>query len=416
MDRPVIWHIVEQHGEEAAFLWLLRDAAVGAPHYSLVELASLDNRIEAHFDGLRIAGEAGWKTCAAALAQEEPGEVFCAAVLALEGGDRDKIQSVYNTVELAPETSRGLVAAFGWVNRAWWRGEVRDLLHSDELHWRRIGLAAAATHRVDPGAVLIESLQVQDVELRAMALRVAGVLGRVDFLPAIAAQVQSTDPEVRFQAACSAALLGDRGAAPREALTFVGMQQPRLADRALKVALRALPLNAALPWVNQLVRQPEDLRHAVLACGIIGEPGCVPWLLEQMSVPELARVAGESFAMITGVDLAYEDLEGEWPKGFEGGPTEDAEDENVTLDADEDLPWPEPRLIADWWSRSHGSFRSGQRYLVGKPIGVEHLEWVLRYGMQRQREAAALELKLLHPAEPLFETRAPGFRQQQMLG
>ena len=26
--------------------------------------------------------------------------------------------------------------------------------------------------------------------------------------------------------------------------------------------------------------------------------------------------------MITGVDITYEDLEGEWPEGFEAGPTE----------------------------------------------------------------------------------------------
>ena len=42
--------------------------------------------------------------------------------------------------------------------------------------------------------------------------------------------------------------------------------------------------------------------------------------------------------MITGVDIAYEDLEGAWPEGFVAGPTEDPEDENVAMDPDEDLP------------------------------------------------------------------------------
>jgi len=57
-----------------------------------------------------------------------------------------------------------------------------------------------------------------------------------------------------------------------------------------------------------------------------------------MTIPELARVAGEAFTMITGVDIAYEDLEGAWPEGFVAGPTEDPEDENVAMDPDEDLP------------------------------------------------------------------------------
>ena len=42
----VIESIVEQHAEEAAFLWLLRDAAVQAPHYSLNDQAGLDERVE----------------------------------------------------------------------------------------------------------------------------------------------------------------------------------------------------------------------------------------------------------------------------------------------------------------------------------------------------------------------------------
>ena len=65
----VIPAVIEQHAEEAAFLWLLRDAAVHAPHYSLKDMADIDERVEAHIDGLRVAGEAGWSFCADALAQ-----------------------------------------------------------------------------------------------------------------------------------------------------------------------------------------------------------------------------------------------------------------------------------------------------------------------------------------------------------
>jgi len=41
----VIESIVEEHAEEAAFLWILRDAAVQAPHYSLNDLADSDERV-----------------------------------------------------------------------------------------------------------------------------------------------------------------------------------------------------------------------------------------------------------------------------------------------------------------------------------------------------------------------------------
>jgi len=52
-----------QHAEEASFLWLLRHAAVTRPHYSLADLSKLDNRVEAHLNGLRIAGEAVGMSC-----------------------------------------------------------------------------------------------------------------------------------------------------------------------------------------------------------------------------------------------------------------------------------------------------------------------------------------------------------------
>jgi uncharacterized protein (TIGR02270 family) len=134
-----------------------------------------------------------------------------------------------------------------------------------------------------------------------------------------------------------------------------------------------------------------------------------------MEIPAYARVAGEAFSMITGIDLAYEDLEGEPPEGFEAGPSEDPADKDVGADPDEDLAWPDPGKVQQWWDGRKRSFVSGVRYLCGKPISVETCEYVLRYGYQRQRTAAAFELALLQPNEPLFETRAPGFMQRRLL-
>jgi hypothetical protein len=82
--------------------------------------------------------------------------------------------------------------------------------------------------------------------------------------------------------------------------------------------------------------------------------------------------------MITGVDLAYDDFEGEWPKGFKVGPSENPEDEDVNMDPNEDLPWPNPSLIHHWWKKKKGRFRVGKRYLCGQPITIETCQRVLR--------------------------------------
>ena len=59
---------------------------------------------------------------------------------------------------------------------------------------------------------------------------------------------------------------------------------------------------------------------------------------------------------------------GEWPEGFEAGPTDAPEDENVGMDPDEDLPWPKPEALHAWWKNRQGQFRPGTRYLLGKPM------------------------------------------------
>ena len=132
-------------------------------------------------------------------------------------------------------------------------------------------------------------------------------------------------------------------------------------------------------------------------------------------VPNLAKIAGESFTNITGVDIAYEDLDGEMPKGFTPGPTENPEDENVEMDLDEDLPYPDTLLIDRWWKQRQNNFTPEFRYLLGNLINAQHCQSILRTGKQRQRQAAALELSLMQPTGQLFETRAMGKRQQQWL-
>jgi hypothetical protein len=62
-----------------------------------------------------------------------------------------------------------------------------------------------------------------------------------------------------------------------------------------------------------------------------------------------------------------------------------------------------------------GQFHQGARYLLGKPMNPDWLRDILRNGRQRQRAAAALELALQQPGQPLFEVCAPGFRQQRLL-
>jgi uncharacterized protein (TIGR02270 family) len=412
----IIAHIVEQHAEEAAFLWLLRDAAVDAPHYALRHLARLDERVEAHIDGLRVAGDPGWEIALAQLAQHrEAGEVFAAGVLALESQDQAKIGQVIAVVEAAPEATRGLISALGWLRPESLRGLVKSFLDDASPIRRMLGLAACSVHRVDPHSYLGRLLADDAPLVRARALRLAGELGRAELNQELRNAVQDPDETCRFWAAWSAGLIGERGPAIpilQQHAEGTGIHK----WRALDLVLRIMPQTDAMVWLRGLNSDARHARLAVRACGILGDPAFVPWLIGRMELPELARAAGESFSMITGLDLAYDDLEKDAPEGFQAGPTDNPADENVALDPDEDLPWPDPALLQQWWQDNGARFAAGTRHLLGRPLSPDACQHALTAGFQRQRRAAAFELSLVRPDAQLLNWRCMAKSQQGSMG
>lgn len=416
MSAPAIPHIAEQHTEEAAFLWILRSYAVHAPHYRLKDLAKLDNRIEAHLDGLRIAGPTGEELCEAALAIGETGEVFVAGLLALESKDPQRLANIIAIAEKSPDAVKGLISALGWTKPYKLSGTVKQLLTSNSTFQQFLGIAACAVHRVDPGPILLKLIQelTADPILRARALRTAGEIKRRDLLYPIQDCFQDENPIIRFWAAWAAVMLGNRSQGLELLKNFVVTGNGQFPN-ALAVLLRALPIEAAGNLLKGLAQYPERQRDLIAGTGMIGDPIYIPWLIKQMEIPELARLAGESFSFITGADIPYEDLDADKPEDFEAGPIEDPADENVAMDRDEDLTWPDPIKIQAWWHAKQQQFQNGQRYLLGVPITEAQCRKVLREGFQRQRAAAALELALMKPDEVLFEVRAPGWRQQRLL-
>ena len=80
----------------------------------------------------------------------------------------------------------------------------------------------------------------------------------------------------------------------------------------------ATPAQAAL-LLKAMLDKPESVRDAIRGVGTVGDPKVVPWLIAQMDDAKLARTAGEAFSTITGLDLAWLDLERKPPEGVELG-------------------------------------------------------------------------------------------------
>ncbi len=303
-SRPPVPMVLAQHTEEAAFKWLLRRDAVQAPHYSLADLAHLDDVIDAHLDGLRLAGDPGWEICCEELAWQEPGELFTAAVLAYESGDAERISVVSEAALGSDEAAPGLASALGWLPHAQAQPHISALLLASEPALRRLGIAAAAGHRQSADPALETGLREADTIVTPRALRAAGELGRQDLLAVCRDLLATDDDETRFRAAWATTLLGDNQTT--EILTAVAAEGgPRAANAGLTAA-RAMSAGQALQWHKELAAESRHHRLAVLVAGATGDPQLIPWLIETMADNEHARIAGEAFTFITGLYLGWQ--------------------------------------------------------------------------------------------------------------
>lgn len=414
ISRRPIAVVVQQHAEESAILRNTRSVLAVAPHVKLHHLRRLDDRIAAHLDGLAVADEFGWGLCEAALERPGAGEVFAAAVRAIEDKNSAGLEKLLALAETVPESRRGLVSAFGWVPAESLKDTIKNLLASSNAFQCQVGLAACAMHQVDPGTALDATIADTDPMLRARGLRVAGEIGRRDLLAACISALVDDDAACRFWAARSVALVGDQGKAI-DVLKNLALYPGPFRMLALQLLLKFIGVPQANELLKTLARDPANIRLLIQGAGIVGDPYYVPWLIKQMADLKLTRLAGESFSFITGLDLAYLDLERKPPEDFESGPNDDPEDDNVEMDEDESLPWPDPVKIQAWWDANKTRFTPGVRYFMGEPVTREHCIHVLKEGYQRQRIAAALYLCLLEPGTKLIPTKAPAWRQKRWL-
>ena len=407
-------HIIQQHAEESAILHNIRLQQVGASHVKLHHLRRIDDRIAAHLDGLTVAGSYGSSVCEAALESAGVGEIFTAAIRAIEEKDLQWLDRLFALAIAVPEVQSGLISAFGWISAQYLEGTGVGLLTSKDPFKQRMGIEACVLHRVDPGATLTSLIGHQEPQLRGRALRAAGELGRRDLRTICEQSLTDKDMACRFWAAWSSALLGNRTSAV-EVLKTYSLTINAFQQQVLQLILRIMAMADVHAVLKTLAQNPSNVRCLIQGAGISGDPYYVSWLIKQMDDPKLARLAGESFSFITGLDLAYLDLEQDKPEGIEMGPNENPDDDNVAMDEDDNLPWPDPAKILTWWDTNKIGFLDGERYFMGKRISREHCMQILKEGFQRQRFAAALYLCLLEPGTQLFPISAPAWRQQRWL-
>jgi len=400
--------IYEQYVTEASFLWILRSIALDQPHYTGEEVAELERRIEAQLDGLMSEVDAAWEICLETLEYEQPGEVFTAAVVAFRSFDVAKIQLAVEAGLKNERTLKAFVSALGWLSGNLVHSWIKKFFSSKDMDHKYLALAACSVRRENPAEYLNRILERDDCRenerIYARALRLIGEFRRQDLSQSLSRAMASDNDEIKFWANWSTILLGNKSAV-RNLEPYVLNPGPHQFD-AINIVFRVLSVEQARDLISKLADDDTQTRAVIKATGVLGDPHAVNWLISNMSNPEFARISAEAMCFITGIDLEQYQLIDETPADVAPQPDDDAANDDVSLDEDENLSWPDAEKVSRVWMNLGMNFTAGNRYFLGRSITPELLNEKIQNAYQRQRHAAAMELALLNTPVPLQNTRA----------
>ena len=352
---PIIPPLVHRHAGDAAFYWQQHDGSVHSPLVGLPQLLEFDRLLDAHLDGLRVAGQSGWEITLAQLQRwQRAPEVFVSSVLALEHSDPGtRLAAVWAVVQKDPaRTLRGLISALAWgpteQSLGWcrhWLGDERTPIplavaasRAVAIRLRQPGQSGLSTHEA-VAAVLAQSLPKaiasSDVHLRAAACRLLPHWDESQLVPLL----QDTEPRVRAEAAIGLMQALHRDTRQSNArLRTTSERQHDLQSQAAAAlwlvtheacqnltSLSGLPrtqaqyrlmrwlchLGLAAPMGHAGVANLIELLPPRLALWFIlhhGNGHYLPWVVQRMADPEVSRLAGWVWSALTGVNLRHQGL------------------------------------------------------------------------------------------------------------
>jgi len=378
--RPVIPAVLEQHLEDAAFCWLRRQGGLWSPLFAREHLGRVDRLLDAHLEGLRVAGAAAvapalhnlqrWKTA---------DEAFVSTYVLAHTPDDGALAALEQELEQAPDMAQGAAAALLWAGdeaalplmQRWWR--------SGRAVLRRAAVPAAMRHpRVNRDTVILDAEKDADDALRARALRAAGEWRLAVHADRLRSALDDVSPRCRFEAACALSLLGDATAAARIPMDLQDLHDSTR-RRAVLAWARGTDHATFAAAFSRYASDERWQRDLIWALTFRGDVAGLAQLCHWLEFPAYARLAGYAIAHITGVDLEaaglcredQDDVHDPVHARADGDDADEAADdvqsEPESHDEDDGLPEPDPERLSAW-VRSSAAVNSlaGRSYVAGE--------------------------------------------------
>src|SRR5688572_12210468 len=352
--------LLERHYEELAFLWGQRGAALGSQAYTLREFLELEERIEAHAQGLLIGGEAVAPLVTEGLSAEERPVAFAAAYALLKQGAAEPLRAVVEAVLSAkgPQLD-GLCDALVVAGPARVIGELRASA-STAPPPVQAGIEWVTTWR-NPSdresARLDALLKHENPAVRATAWQAASF--KISARPPALydAGLRDADAAVRGHAMLAAAwgryaplLTHCRSLAARTAIEHL--------DAIALLAILGKPEDFRL--ISAVAKNPAMGPTRLALLGTFGHPEGIDQLLRDMRNPDpaTAAAAGAAFTKITG--HPFESTQRAQVQPSDGNKPDEFEKEFF-----DEVNLPDVKAAQSHWDKVKANYAPAERHAAG---------------------------------------------------
>lgn len=416
MNAPaelVLWDVVEEHLEEAAFLWTQWERALRSPVYKLQELRDrVEERLLAHLDGLVVGGDSvAQRLLVPALTEGLGGAAFAAAMsLLLSGRPAAEAAVFFALTTAAPPQRDEVVRALCLCPSPGRQARLLGLLAGEEGCVRSAAARVLGFQQVDLGPALLQLFQGSDREDWLAGLYCLRYRPRRDGEAAILRALRSDDAAI-VEAGLLAAAAAQLPGLLEYCRDLLCSSHPATPTAALLLAFVGSESDHTL--LVQCAANKSHSKYIIFALGLCGGrdamAACVDWLTQEA----LALAASESFVSLTGVDAEKEKLllplppippEEEFPDG----------DADLDLPSEAEIPLLDPLATTAWWESHRDQYKVSQRYFLGQPlVRTEPSSWhaALTKANLRQRHPLALGLAWASAGAVILQTEALARKQ-----
>lgn len=372
----ILWDVMEEHLDEAAFLFTQWESGLYSPRMTLQRLATtVEERLLSHLDALVLAGPEGAEWLTKRLSSTSTGVVFAAASALLspelEGYSAAVVARLVRAEEaarLALKQALRLSTAHSTVSL------LQTLLQNTSGVVQAIAIELLAERGAIGADTVAAALRSDSSHLNTAGLIATRRLALSGLDQEITALLTAHSAGVRLQALTSGMVLGLKSA-----------EQACLSSAEWYASPEALELLAraghpdAISLLRDSLRVPELAEGALKSLGMSGFAESADACLGALENPAIHALAAEAFALITGVDyerlgaiisqpeLPQEEDDTDWERlpSFE------------PLRPEAELPKVNPDIVADWWKSKRGTSAAGTRMVHGRPFSASGFETAL---------------------------------------